>query len=359
MLVEAGQRRRRAVHPDHHAVEVGHQDQRGGGVQGGAGELLRGLEPAAGVVLRRDVLQLRGEGRFGIGGEQRDGDVDPGAGAVPQPGLRAPAVQVAGQHPRGDQLHRLGGVEYLGQPAPDRRPGPADDPCRRLVDVHDLQDGVLVAQEDHPQQRLGEVAPEEPLAGREPIEQPVPQVHRQRQRGRDDRRAQQVGLHQGGHRADADLAGLEVGAERAATERAQVGHQGCEAHDLPGHRAQVQPQRGPREHRERQDRQGQRLTRREDQAGDGDQRRRLHRRLPRGPETPPAPGREGRGEDHQRRGDVGGVDGPRGRPPAAVNDHPHGHRRDHRDRDGADQGGDHHPTQVLEGGEQRRPVPAT
>ena len=71
VLAVAGDHRGGRVDADHDALEVGHHDDAVGGVEGGVGERLGGLEAVPGVVLRGDVEQLGGEERLVAGLAER------------------------------------------------------------------------------------------------------------------------------------------------------------------------------------------------------------------------------------------------------------------------------------------------
>ena len=91
----AGDVSRGRVDANNGALDVGDQDDAGGGVEGGAGQLLGDLEPVHGFVLGGDVQQLRREDRVVAGlGQQRERQGHPARTRPDQRGLHPPAVEV-------------------------------------------------------------------------------------------------------------------------------------------------------------------------------------------------------------------------------------------------------------------------
>ena len=85
---------------------------------GKAGEQVTGQEARARAELENASpaparLELGGERRLGVGGEQRDREVDPSARAVPEPALGLPAVQSSVDDPGLDQVERLSGIDVV------------------------------------------------------------------------------------------------------------------------------------------------------------------------------------------------------------------------------------------------------
>ena len=136
----------------------------------------------------------------------------------------------------------------------------AEDACGGLVGVDDLEPGAVAAQQQHADQRLGEVASEESLAGGDLVEQPVALGHRDRQRQRHHRRTHQVGLHQSIRAEHVDAPDPQGDAEGAELLGGEERDSDAETGQLPGHEAGVEAQGRPDQERQREEDQRERLV---------------------------------------------------------------------------------------------------
>ena len=113
-------------------VQVGHHDHRRGRVEGRAGQLLGGLELAAGVVLRGDVEELGRERRLRVGrraARPRASTRAPGRACRPH--LRRPAVQARRSTSRA-AIRSSGSLASRSSPSP--RPTASRPPRSRAAE---------------------------------------------------------------------------------------------------------------------------------------------------------------------------------------------------------------------------------
>ncbi len=282
----AGHRGGRGVDPHDAGVEVGDQDEAGRGVEGGTGEPFRLLQSLVGQVLGGHVEELdRPDALVDTVGDPAGGDVEAQVGASDDPAPAAPAggaVEEVGELTVVAEIEDLADLatgQVVGVPAEQRRGGP--------VDLVDPQPVDALAQQQLPDQRVGEVGAEEPAFLAHRVEEPVALLEQHGQREGQQHRADQVALGDAGAE---DRAEPVVG-ERTPAALGQQGHDRGEADQLDRRDERAEPERGPDEGEEGDEGEGEGVVGQEDRDRRQPQHAQLGDAAPRARRTRPGPGR--------------------------------------------------------------------
>jgi hypothetical protein len=184
----------------------------------------------------------------------------------------------------------------------------AEEAEGRIVRVDDLETLAFRLQQQHPGQRLGEVASEQLLARRDLVEEVAALLDRHGEGERHQGGAQQPQLDHGACPGDRAGPDRDVGGERTVSFGGQDGPKHARAEELPGQGPHAQPERGPDQEGEWREGDGQWLVRREDEQGHGEQGGGLDGQLDQTPVVRlPAQGQRHR-NDHERGCRVGRPD---------------------------------------------------